>query len=122
VADQVEGVEVLPQFLGDGIEWGTLRTPVPQGWPVCVPPPSSASLSEGEIAELHIGFTGTLYLKNLGEKTWRRQSGRVRAGESGGGNCYGYDVVRGSEQRGRTMNPTLLAEFCDQYTRHLNKL
>jgi site-specific DNA recombinase len=57
------------------------------------------TLSEGEIAELHIGFTGTmsaLYLKSLGEKTWRGQSGRVRAGKSGGGNCYGYDVVRSS--------------------------
>jgi site-specific DNA recombinase len=46
------------------------------------------TLSEGEIAELHIGFTGTmsaLYLKSLGEKTWRGQSGRVRAGKSGGG-------------------------------------
>ena len=61
------------------------------------------TLSEGEIAELHIGFTGTmsaLYLKNLGEKTWRGQSGRVRAGKSGGGNCYGYDVVRGLRDRG----------------------
>ena len=59
------------------------------------------TLSEGEIAELHIGFTGTmsaLYLKNLGEKTWRGQSGRVRAGKSGGGNCYGYDVVRSSSK------------------------
>jgi DNA invertase Pin-like site-specific DNA recombinase len=55
------------------------------------------TLSEGEIAELHIGFTGTmsaLYLKSLGEKTWRGQSGRVRFGKSGGGNCYGYDVVK----------------------------
>ena len=63
------------------------------------------TLSEGEIAELHIGFTGTmsaLYLKNLGEKTWRGQSGRVRAGKSGGGNCYGYDVVQSFEQAGRT--------------------
>jgi site-specific DNA recombinase len=61
------------------------------------------TLSEGEIAELHIGFTGTmsaLYLKNLGEKTWRGQSGRVRAGKSGGGNCYGYDVVRRSNKAG----------------------
>ena len=61
------------------------------------------TLSEGEIAELHIGFTGTmsaLYLKSLGEKTWRGQSGRVRAGKSGGGNCYGYDVVRGSSNTG----------------------
>ena len=34
--------------------------------------------SEGEIAELHIGFTGTmsaLYLKSLGEKTWRGKAG-----------------------------------------------
>jgi site-specific DNA recombinase len=41
------------------------------------------TLSEGEIAELQIGFTGTmsaLYLKSLGEKTWRGQSGRIRAG------------------------------------------
>jgi site-specific DNA recombinase len=37
-----------------------------------------------------------LYLKSLGEKTWRGQSGRIRAGKSGGGNCYGYDVVRSS--------------------------
>jgi site-specific DNA recombinase len=37
-----------------------------------------------------------LYLKSLGEKTWRGQSGRIRAGKSGGGNCYGYDVVRPS--------------------------
>jgi site-specific DNA recombinase len=71
------------------------------------------TLSEGEIAELHIGFTGTmsaLYLKSLGEKTWRGQSGRVRAGKSGGGNCYGYDIVRGPdnesepERGGRCIN------------------
>ena len=41
-----------------------------------------------------------LYLKSLGEKTWRGQSGRVRAGKSGGGNCYGYDVVRGPSNAG----------------------
>ena len=62
------------------------------------------TLSEGQIAELHIGFTGTmsaLYLKNLGEKTWRGQSGRVRAGKSGGGNSYGYDVNKaGESERG----------------------
>jgi site-specific DNA recombinase len=61
------------------------------------------TLSEGEIAELHIGFTGTmsaLYLKSLGEKTWRGQSGRVRAGKSGGGNSYGYHIVRGPSAAG----------------------
>ena len=49
-----------------------------------------------KIVELHIGFTGTmsaLYLKDLGEKTWRGQSGPVRAEKSGAGNCYGYDAV-----------------------------
>jgi len=54
------------------------------------------TLSEGEIAELHIGFKGTmgaLYLKDLADKTRRGMRGRVEAGKSGGGNSYGYDVV-----------------------------
>jgi DNA invertase Pin-like site-specific DNA recombinase len=54
------------------------------------------TLSEGEIAELHIGFKGTmgaLYLKDLADKTRRGLRGRVEAGRSGGGNSYGYDVV-----------------------------
>lgn len=54
------------------------------------------TLSEGEIAELHIGFKGTmgaLYLKDLADKTRRGLRGRVEAGKSGGGNSYGYDVV-----------------------------
>ena len=55
------------------------------------------TLSEGEIAELHIGFKGTmgaLYLKDLADKTRRGLRGRVEAGKSGGGNSYGYDVVK----------------------------
>lgn len=55
------------------------------------------TLSEGEIAELHIGFKGTmgaLYLKDLADKTRRGLRGRVEAGRSGGGNSYGYDVVK----------------------------
>ena len=55
------------------------------------------TLSEGEICELHIGLKGTmsaLYLKDLADKTRRGLRGRVEAGRSGGGNCYGYDVVR----------------------------
>jgi site-specific DNA recombinase len=54
------------------------------------------TLSEGEIAELQIGFKGTmgaLYLKDLADKTRRGLRGRVEAGMSGGGNSYGYDVV-----------------------------
>ncbi|MEM7530529.1 MAG: recombinase family protein [Pseudomonadota bacterium] len=55
------------------------------------------TLSEGEISELHIGLKGTmnaLFLKDLADKTRRGIRGRVEAGKSGGGNAYGYDVVR----------------------------
>lgn len=55
------------------------------------------TVAEGEISEMHIGLKGTmaaLYVKDLGHKTRRGQEGRVRKGKSGGGNCYGYRVVR----------------------------
>ncbi|WP_108389199.1 recombinase family protein [Yoonia sediminilitoris] len=55
------------------------------------------TLSEGEISELHVGLKGTmnqLFLKDLAAKTRRGLRGRVEAGRSGGGNSYGYDVVR----------------------------
>ena len=71
------------------------------------------TLSEGVISDLHIGLKGTmnaLFLKDLADKTRRGLRGRVEAGKSGGGNSYGYDVVRkiapdGTPQRGdRTVN------------------
>ncbi|MGV6875989.1 recombinase family protein [Pseudochelatococcus sp. B33] len=55
------------------------------------------TLSEGEISELHIGLKGTmgaLYLKDLADKTRRGLRGRVEDGKSGGGLCFGYDVVK----------------------------
>jgi site-specific DNA recombinase len=55
------------------------------------------TLAEGEISELHVGLKGTmnaLFLKDLADKTRRGLRGRVEAGRSGGGNAYGYDVVR----------------------------
>ena len=55
------------------------------------------TLAEGEISELHVGLKGTmnqLFLKDLAAKTRRGLRGRVEAGRSGGGNAYGYDVVR----------------------------
>ncbi len=55
------------------------------------------TLSEGPINELHIGLKGTmnaLFLKDLADKTRRGLRGRIEAGKSGGGNSYGYDVVR----------------------------
>lgn len=71
------------------------------------------TLSEGEVSELHIGLKGTmgaLYLKDLADKTRRGLRGRIEDGKSGGGLCYGYDVVRrlsegGEPVRGdRTVN------------------
>ena len=67
------------------------------------------TLSEGAISELHIGLKGTmgaLYLKDLADKTRRGLRGRVEAGKSGGGNSYGYDVVKsftdaGDPERGQ---------------------
>ncbi|AZI38185.1 recombinase family protein [Caenibius tardaugens NBRC 16725] len=71
------------------------------------------TLSEGEVSHLHVGLKGTmnaLFLKDLADKTRRGQRGRVEAGKSGGGNAYGYDVVKkldakGEPERGdRTIN------------------
>ena len=61
------------------------------------------TLSEGEISELHVGLKGTmnaLFLKDLAEKTRRGMSGRVEAGKSGGGLCFGYKVVKQVDARG----------------------
>ena len=58
---------------------------------------SIVTLAEGEITELHVGLKGTmsaLYLKDLAQKTHRGLEGRVRAGRSAGGLCYGYRVIR----------------------------
>ncbi|MCZ0813534.1 recombinase family protein [Roseovarius sp. EGI FJ00037] len=55
------------------------------------------TLAEGEISELHIGLKGTMnaiFLKDLAQKTRRGLRGRVEQGLSGGGNSYGYRVVR----------------------------
>lgn len=56
------------------------------------------TVAEGEIGELHIGFKSTLnalYLKDLAAKTHRGLRGRIEAGKSAGGLCYGYDIPRG---------------------------
>jgi DNA invertase Pin-like site-specific DNA recombinase len=61
------------------------------------------TLAEGEITELHVGLKGTmnaLYLKDLAQKTRRGLEGRVRQGRSGGGLCYGYDIVREVDAQG----------------------
>lgn len=64
------------------------------------------TLSEGEINHLHIGLTATmnaLYLKELANKTRRGLRGRVELGKSGGGLCYGYDVVKQRDIHGEVI-------------------
>ena len=61
------------------------------------------TLSEGEVSELHVGLKGTmnaLFLKDLAMKTHRGIRGRVEAGKIGGGNTYGYSVVRQFDANG----------------------
>jgi site-specific DNA recombinase len=64
------------------------------------------TLSEGEVGELHVGLKGTmnaLFLKDLAQKTRRVLEGRVRQGKSGGGLCFGYDVVRKFDAAGEAV-------------------
>ena len=56
------------------------------------------TLAEDEISELHVGLKGTmnaLFLKDLAQKTRRGLQGRVLQGLSGGGLCYGYNLLPG---------------------------
>jgi DNA invertase Pin-like site-specific DNA recombinase len=65
------------------------------------------TLAEGEITELHVGLKGTmnaLFLKDLAQKVRRGLEGRVREGRSGGGLCFGYDVVREHDSRGEPVH------------------
>ncbi|MBD9522782.1 recombinase family protein [Ensifer sp. ENS02] len=55
------------------------------------------TLSEGDVTELHVGMKGAMnaiFITDLAAKVRRGVRGRVEAGKSGGGNCYGYKVVR----------------------------
>src|SRR4051812_27674468 len=45
-----------------------------------------------------------LFLKDLAHKTRRGLEGRVRQGKSGGGLCYGYDVVRKFDTSGEAIH------------------
>lgn len=59
------------------------------------------TVADGEISEMHIGLKGTmsaLFLRALALKTHRGLQGRVRAGKSAGGRCYGYRVTTTGER------------------------
>jgi site-specific DNA recombinase len=75
-----------------------------------------------------IGLKGTmnaLFLKDLADKTRRGLRGRVENGKSGGGLCFGYDVVRqfdadGEPIRGdRTINPAEASVVCRIFSEYL---
>ena len=64
------------------------------------------TLSEGEVSQLHVGLKGTmnaLFLKDLADKTRRGLRGRIEEGKSGGGLCFGYDVVRALSANGEPL-------------------
>ncbi|CAN5173355.1 hypothetical protein BH10PSE8_BH10PSE8_01840 [soil metagenome] len=64
------------------------------------------TLAEGEVCELHVGLKGTmnaLFLKDLAAKTHRGMSGRVEAGKSGGGLCYGDKAIKQFDARGEPL-------------------
>jgi DNA invertase Pin-like site-specific DNA recombinase len=61
------------------------------------------TLGASDVSHLHVGLKGTmnaLFLKDLTDKTRRGQRGRIENGKSGGGLCYGYDVVRALDEHG----------------------
>ncbi len=65
------------------------------------------TLSEGDVSELHIGLKGTmgaLYLKDLADKTRRGLRGRIELGKAGGGNSYGYDVIKRLAENGEPIH------------------
>jgi site-specific DNA recombinase len=61
------------------------------------------TLAEGEISELHVGLKGvmgSLYLKDLADKTRRGLEGRIHAGRCTGSAPYGYTVDRKMREDG----------------------
>jgi site-specific DNA recombinase len=64
------------------------------------------TVAEGEIAELHIGFKGTmnaLFLRDLAAKIRRGQRGRAAEGLIPGGRSYGYEVIREFDTKGELL-------------------
>ena len=81
------------------------------------------TLAEGDISELHVGLKGTmnaLFLKDLAQKTHRGLAGRVRAGKSGGGRSYGYDVIHGLDESGSPTRGDLAIN--DQQVRVIHRI
>jgi site-specific DNA recombinase len=81
------------------------------------------TLSEGWIEELHVGLKGTmnqLFLKDLAAKTRRGLRGRVEAGFSGGGNAFGYKVLRRLKSDGELAKGE--REICPEEARVIQRI
>jgi DNA invertase Pin-like site-specific DNA recombinase len=67
------------------------------------------TLADGEMDKTRVaikGLVASIFLDDLAQKTRRGQAGRVKAGRIPGGRCYGYDVLRDGDDRGRrAINP-----------------
>ncbi len=64
----------------------------------------------GENTAMHLGLKGIVveqHTTDLANKVRRGQAGRVREGKSGGGHCYGYDVVRAFDADGKPVTGLL---------------
>jgi site-specific DNA recombinase len=81
------------------------------------------TLSEGQVSELHVGLSGTmnqLFLIELGKKTRRGLVARVKAGYSGGGRCYGYDIVERGILRINEAEASVVRRIFKDYARGIS--
>lgn len=81
------------------------------------------TLAEGRIDEMHIGLKGTmnaLFLKDLAAKTRRGLRGRVEKGKSGGGNAFGYTVLRSLTEDGEIRRGD--REICEEEAAILRRI
>ncbi|MGD9913299.1 MAG: recombinase family protein [Rhizobiaceae bacterium] len=65
------------------------------------------TIAEGEITQMHVAFKGAMnnqFLADLAIKVVRGQRGRVEEGKVGGGLCYGFDVIRRFDDKGKSVN------------------
>nr|WP_313574757.1 recombinase family protein [Brevundimonas sp.] len=79
------------------------------------------TLTEGPIDRIHIGLKGTmneLFLHDLAKKTRRGLVARVKAGFSGGGRCYGYDIVGKGELQPNARQVGILHQIFNDFGRN----
>ena len=79
------------------------------------------TLAEGPIDRIHIGLKGTmneLFLHDLAVKTRRGLTARVKAGFSGGGRCYGYDIVGKGELQPNAHQVGILHQIFNDFGRN----